>query len=101
MSAAQAAKEALWLRKLCVDLGIARGTIQIYGDNQGALRLLKHPIASQRSKHIDIMHHFVRERVARGELRYDYIPTAQMTADIQTKAFKATKFKTCCEMLGM
>src|SRR3569623_1280881 len=34
MSAAQAAKEALWLRKLCADLGIAGGTIQIYGDNQ-------------------------------------------------------------------
>ena len=101
MSAAQAGKEALWLRKLCADLGITGGTIQIYGDNQGALRLLKHPIASQRSKHIDIMHHFVRERVARGELRYDYIPTAQMTADILTKALDATKFKTCCEMLGM
>jgi len=101
MSAAQAAKEALWLRKLCADLGIAGGKIQIYGDNQGALQLLKHPIASQRSKHIDIMHHFVRERVTRGELRYDYVPTAQMVADILTKALDAAKFKTCREMLGM
>jgi hypothetical protein len=101
MSAAQAAKEALWLRKLCANLGIAGGTIQIYGDNQGALQLLKHPIASQRSKHIDIMHHFVRERVTRGELRYDYVPTAQMVADILTKALDAAKFKTCREMLGM
>ena len=101
MSAAQAAKEALWLRKLCADLGLDASEVQIYGDNQGALRLLKHPIASQRSKHIDIMHHFVHERVAREELRYAYVPTAQMAADILTKALDAAKFKTCREMLGM
>ena len=101
MSAASAAKEALWLRKLCGDLGMSGGAVQMYGDNQGALRLLKHPIASQRSKHIDIMHHFVRERVARGEVRFDYIPTAQMVADILTKALETKKFRMCREMLGM
>jgi hypothetical protein len=65
LSAVQAVKEALWFRKLGGDLGLDLGTVQIYCDNQGAIRLLKHPIASQRSKHIDVIHHFARERVAR------------------------------------
>jgi hypothetical protein len=34
-------------------------------------------------------------------LRYDYVPTAQMVANILTKALDAAKFKTCREMLGM
>ncbi|GAQ93561.1 hypothetical protein KFL_016490010, partial [Klebsormidium nitens] len=95
MSAASAAKEALWLKKLCGDLELPGGVVQIYGDNQGALQLLKHPIASQRTKHIDVLHHFVRERVARGELRYEYIPTKQMVADVFTKPLDPGQFRAC------
>ena len=52
MAAAQAVKEALWLRKLASELQY--GTMKIYSDNQGAMKLLKHPVASVKSKHIDI-----------------------------------------------
>ena len=65
MAAAHAVKEALWLRKLLADFGKAGNTaVQLWGDNQAALKLLKHPIASNRSKHIDVIYHFARERVA-------------------------------------
>jgi len=70
LSAGQVVKEALWFRKLGVDLGFDLGHVQIYCDNQGAIQLLKHPIASQRSKHIDVIHHFARERVARREVNF-------------------------------
>ena len=101
MSAAGAAKEALWFRKLCGDLELPVRAVQIYGDNQGALNLLKHPLASQRTKHIDVMHHFVRERVARGELKFEYVPTKQMVADVFTKPLDAGQFRACREMLGV
>ena len=86
LSAAQAVKEALWFRKLGGDLGLNLGTVHIYCDNQEAIRLLKHPIASQRSKHIDVIHHFARERVARKEVGFVYCKTEDMKADILTKA---------------
>jgi hypothetical protein len=70
LSAGQAVKEALWFRKLGVDLVLNLGHVQIHYDNQGAIQLLKHPIASQRSKHIDVIHHFARERVARKEINF-------------------------------
>jgi hypothetical protein len=60
MGAASAVKEALWLKKLPRDLGLKVGQICIKEDNQGALKLLKHSMSTQRSKHIDVMHHFAR-----------------------------------------
>jgi hypothetical protein len=69
MAAAAAVKEALWLRKLMQDLGCRVSCITIKDDDQGALKILKHPISSARSRHIDVLHHFAREGVQRGEVR--------------------------------
>jgi len=101
MAAAQAVKEALWLRKLIADIGAPLKTIQMYTDNQAALTLLKNPIASARSKHIDIIYHFARERVARKEIKFEYCPTAVMIADIMTKALAESKFEKCCSGMGV
>jgi hypothetical protein len=62
MAAASAIKEALWLRKLLSDLQLGSGTISIFADNQSAIKLLRNPIITGRAKHIDVMHHFARER---------------------------------------
>jgi hypothetical protein len=94
-------KEALWLRKLTTDLGEELKTMQLYTDNQAALTLLKNPIASARSKHIDIIYHFARERVARKEVKFDYCPTAKMIADTMTKALAESKFVLCCKSMGV
>ena len=91
MAASHAAKEALWLRTLLQDFNLNIPTVEIRADNQSALKLLKHPVNSARSKHIDVMHHFVRERVARGEIVFNYISTELQVADILTKALSLQK----------
>jgi len=101
MSAASAVKEALWLRKLAADLNLEVKTLNMYCDNQGSIKLLKHPIASARSKHIDVMHHFVRERIARGEVQFEYCSTERMVADIFTKALPVTKLEFCRQEMGL
>jgi len=101
MAAASAIKEALWLRKLLNDLHDPVNTITILCDNQGALKLLKHPVASVRSKHIDIMHHFARERVARRDVQFQYCSTDQMIADCMTKALPESKFVFCRTGMGV
>jgi hypothetical protein len=93
MGAAAAVKKALWFRKLASDIGMKMDTVTILCDNQGAVKLLKHPIASQRS--------IARERVARKEVEFVYCPTGEMAADFLTKAVPAGKFKKCCEMVGL
>jgi hypothetical protein len=57
----------------------------IYGDNQGALALLKHPNAHQRTKHIDVAFHFARDRVEHGEIVFLYCQTNSMVAECLAK----------------
>ena len=64
MASAYAVKEALWVRTLMRDLALDTGTVEIMADNQSAIKLLKNPIVSMRSKHIDVIYHFAREKVA-------------------------------------
>lgn len=101
MAAASATKEALWIRKLLADFRISAGAIEIKSDNQGALKLLRNPISSLRTKHIDVAHHFARERVMRGEVSFTYVPTSHMIADALTKALPSTKFAFCRDGMGM
>jgi len=101
MASAQAVKEALWLKKLMWDFGIQTRAIKIYSDSQGAIKLLKHPIASIKSKHIDVIHHFARERVSRKEVVFEYCNTDAMIADCFTKPLPPSKFSLCCAGMGV
>ena len=98
---AAAAREALWLRKLAADLDLEEGAIPINIDNQGALSVARNPVTSSHSKHIDVHHHLLRERVARGEVAVRYCPTELMVADILTKALPANKFCFCRAAMGV
>ena len=75
--------------------------MHIYTDSQGAVMLLKHPIASIRSKHIDVIHHFARERVSRKEVCFDYCSTDEMVADCFTKPLPVNKFRFCLSGMGV
>jgi hypothetical protein len=101
MAAAGGCKEGLWLRKLFDSLDIPLQSVHIYCDNQSTIKLLKNPIFSVRSKHIDVMHHFARERVRSREVAFSYISTTEMAADIFTKALPLNKHEACCAMMGL
>ena len=101
MAAAAAVKEGLWIRKLLADLDLNIGTVNIMADNQSAIKLLRNPISSVRSKHIDVMHHFARERVQRNEVAFRYTPTSNMLADMLTKPVNEAKHLLCCRGMGL
>jgi hypothetical protein len=87
MANTQATKEAIWITKLMMDLGyMEKKMMVIRCDNQGAISLTKNPTHHARTKHIDVQHHFVRERVENGEVRFECCPTEHMVADVLTKA---------------
>jgi hypothetical protein len=86
MSLAHAAQTAVWLKRLMGDLGVAqRSSIKIFEDNQGCIAMAKNPVNHERTKHIDIKYHFVRELVADGVIEISYLETEEMQADILTK----------------
>ena len=64
----------------------------VYCDNISAVYMTSNPVQHQRTKHIEIDLHFVRERVAIGDLRVLHVPTASQYADIFTKGLPTSVF---------
>jgi hypothetical protein len=100
-AASTSAREALWLRQILPEFDIPCTPMLIKCDSQGALRSMRNPQITQRTKHIDVIHHFVRERCQRGEIDYQFVPGQHNTADILTKAMPRDKHKYCCDKLGV
>ena len=59
----------------------------------GAIHLAKNPATTPNSKHIDIRHHFIRERVANGEFKVVYVPSEEQHADFLTKSLHQGAFE--------
>ena len=85
--------EATWLRQLLQELSapLRRATL-VYCDNISAVYMTFNPVQHQRTKHIEIDLHFVRERVAVGDLRVLHVPTSSQYADIFTKGLPSSLF---------
>ncbi len=92
------AKHALWLRQLLLDIGFGKyiGTdsnaIRLLGDNQSSLSLIQNPQVHERSKHIDVCYHHIRDTVQRGLIRVDFTPSRSMLADGLTKPLPKPAF---------
>jgi hypothetical protein len=85
--------EASWLRQLLAELHTlpSRSTL-IYCDSVSAVYLSTNPIQHQRTKHVEIDLHFVRDRVAMGEVRVLHVPTTSQFVDIFTKGLPSSTF---------
>ncbi|GAA5907899.1 hypothetical protein JCM5296_006127 [Sporobolomyces johnsonii] len=92
MVLSEAAREAIWLRALLVDLGFPpTSPTTIRGDNSGSLLLSSHPTSHSRTKHIAVHYHFTREQVEEGTLVLRWVPTDDMVADVFTKGLGGVK----------
>ena len=102
MATTNAAREAIWLRRLLGELGYtqAEPTV-IYSDNQGSIKLAHNPVHHSRTKHIDVQHHFVRELVESNVVALRYCPTDANVADVLTKPLLRIKHVQCAEALGL
>ena len=87
MAASQASCEALWLRKLMVDLFDQEPSpIVIHCDNQSCIQLSENPVFHDWSNHIEIGYHFIRDYVQRGAMTLQYISNDEQVVDILTKS---------------
>ena len=85
--------EAAWLRQLLAELHrpLARSSL-VYCDNVSAVYLSTNPVQHQRTKHVEIDLHFVRDHVAIGDVRVLHVPTTSQFADIFTKGLPSSTF---------
>ncbi|GKB95858.1 putative RNA-directed DNA polymerase [Tanacetum coccineum] len=85
--------ELTWLQALLHELGIRSSSTPIlWCDNLGATYLSANPIFRARTKHVEIDYHFVREKVAQGDLRVKHISTHEQITDIFTKPLPTPRF---------
>jgi hypothetical protein len=80
-----AAKEGIYLRNLSNEHQPTTKPMVLYEDNQSAIKTAENKIHNERSKHIDVRYHFIREQVEQKKFVLKYIPTTDQIADIFTK----------------
>jgi hypothetical protein len=94
--------EAVWLRKLLARLFDQElETTLIHCDNQSCVKLSENPIFHDRSKHIEIKYHFIRDMVQKGSVNLQYVSTDKQNANILAKPLSKAKFVYFRDKLGM
>ena len=73
----------------------------IHCDNQSCVQMSVNPVFHDKSKHIEIRYHFIRDMVQKGAVKLQYIPTNDQTAYVLTKPLPRVKFEYFHERLGV
>jgi hypothetical protein len=93
---------AIWFRKLLQELKCSQlESIKIQVDNKSAIELAKNPVHHERSKHIDMRFHSIREHIKDGEVRVVHVQSNDQAADIFIKDLLKSLFENYRQMLGM
>jgi hypothetical protein len=94
--------EARWLRNLYTELGFpTNAPLHIKCDNLGAISMAENPFITQKSRHIDLKYHSIRQLVAKNVVKLDPCRDAENTADILTKPIARPKHKQHTGELGL
>ncbi|CAB3992364.1 Hypothetical predicted protein [Paramuricea clavata] len=98
-----ATQEIVWLRRLLNDIGEKQDQPSIMNeDNQGAIELVSNnPRFHNRTKHIDVAYHFVREKVGDKSINVNYCSTDKMLADVMRKSLPRQTFQKFRDMLNV
>lgn len=101
VSASMAIQEMVWLKQLVIDMSTDCEIPRLYLDNQSAIRLIKNPEHHQRTKHIDVKYHFIREKYAENFFSLWHVSSDNQIADIFTKPLPKDKFQRFRSLMGM
>jgi len=101
-SMAMATCELTWLKALLLSLGVEhRQPMKLSCDSQEALHIARNPIFHERTKHVEVDCHFVRDALVNGIIRTVFVPTHEQLADIVTKALGRSHFEYLLRKLGI
>ncbi|GJR33640.1 retrovirus-related pol polyprotein from transposon TNT 1-94 [Tanacetum coccineum] len=93
--------QILCMRSQLIDYGFVFNKIPLYCDNRSAIALCCNNVQHSWSKHIDIRHHFIQEKVEKGVVEMYFVTMDYQLADIFTKALPRERFEFLLPRLGM
>jgi hypothetical protein len=101
IAAPSGARQGVWLARLFGELlNKEAAPVTLFINNKSTISLCKNPVLHERTKHIDLRYHYIRDCVEKGMI-VDYISINEQKADILTKPLGRTRFQELCGKVGI
>lgn len=97
----EAAREATYLRNLMYEITGKLSIVKLHCDNQSALKLSSNHQSLNRTKHIDVRYHYIKDAIKDNVIHVKYVSTLDMPADLLTKGLLAAKHYKFLRMIGL
>jgi hypothetical protein len=94
--------ELLWLHILLSELRLCQSKpLMLYCDNKAAIDIANNPVQHDRTKHVEVDRHFIKEKLDRGVVCMPYVTSANQIADVLTKGLPDKLFSVFCNKMGL
>jgi hypothetical protein len=77
--------QLLWMRQTLRDYGYTLSKVPLLCDNESAICMADNPVEHNRTNHIDIRYHFLRDHQQKGDIKIAYVNTHNQLADVFAK----------------
>ena len=93
--------ELIWLRHLLQELRFGKDEqMKLICDNQVALHIASNPVFHERTNHIEVDCHFIKDKIASGCMTTSFVNSSDQLADVFTKPLRGPRIKYMCYKLG-
>ena len=94
--------ELLWIKRLLTEIGFAPiSEIDLFCDNKAAIAISQDPVQHDRTKHVEIDRHFIKENLEARIIRFPFVKSEDQLADVLTKAVSSKVFHNSLCKLGI
>ncbi|GJX20864.1 putative reverse transcriptase, RNA-dependent DNA polymerase [Tanacetum coccineum] len=100
IAASHCCGQVLWIQNQMLDYGFNFMKTKIHVDNESAICVVKNPVSHSKIKHIEIMHHFIRDSYEKRLVKMVKIHIDNNVADLLTKAFNVSIFNFLVASIG-
>ena len=86
--------EHMWIKQFLQELRFCEVVqMKLYYDNQTALHIASNPVFHERTKHVEIDYHFIREKLLSKEIVTEFINSNDQPTNILTKSVRGTRIQ--------
>lgn len=94
--------EMLWLKIILTDCKIKwEEPMVLHCDNKSAISIAHNPVQHDRTKHVEIDRHFIKEKLEEGTVRISFVRSENQLADVLTKGIHCSRFMDLTSKLGL